>query len=97
MPDGRGGILRITPDGETVNDGFILGDEGILDKYYGYGIRNSFGTGFDPVTGILETENGSHYGDEINVILPRFNGGCRQGLGLSSMKILRIKNLIKAN
>jgi glucose/arabinose dehydrogenase len=86
MPDGRGGVLRITTDGETVNDGFTLGgDEGILDKYYGYGIRNSFGISFDPVTGILwETENGSNYGDEINVILPGFNGGWRQGLGLSA-------------
>ncbi len=85
MPDGRGGVLRITPDGDPVNDGFTLGDEGILDKYYGYGIRNSFGIGFDPVTGILwETENGSNYGDEINVILPGFNGGWRQGLGLST-------------
>jgi aldose sugar dehydrogenase len=84
---GRGGVLRITPDGETVNgDGFTLGgDEGLLDKYYGYGIRNSFGIGFDPLTGILwETENGSHYGDEINVIFPGFNGGWRQVLGLST-------------
>jgi aldose sugar dehydrogenase len=85
MPDGRGGVLRITIDGETVNDGFTLGNEGLLDKYYGYGIRNSFGIGFDPATGILwETENGSNYGDEINIILPGFNGGWRQGLGLSS-------------
>ena len=84
-PDGRGGVLRITPDGETVNDGFTLGNEGLLDKYYGYGIRNSFGIGFDPATGILwETENGSNYGDEINIILPGFNGGWRQGLGLST-------------
>ncbi len=85
MPDGRGGVLRITVDGESVNDGFTLGNDGILDKYYGYGIRNSFGIGFDPLTGILwETENGSNYGDEINVILPGFNGGWRQGLGLST-------------
>ena len=85
MPDGRGGVLRITIDGETVNDGFTLGNEGLLDKYYGYGIRNSFGIGFDPATGILwETENGSNYGDEINIILPGFNGGWRQGLGLST-------------
>src|SRR5215203_5891897 len=50
LPDGRGGVLRVTPDGETVNDGFTLGNEGLLDKYYGYGIRNSFGIGFDNVT-----------------------------------------------
>jgi glucose/arabinose dehydrogenase len=67
------------------NNSFSLGDYGLLNFYYGYGIRNSFGIGFDPVTGILwETENGSNYGDEINVILPGFNGGWRQGLGLSA-------------
>jgi aldose sugar dehydrogenase len=86
LPDGRGGVLRITPDGETVNDGFTLGEGGLLDKYYGYGVRNSFGIGFDNVTGFLwDTENGSHYGDEINIIKPGFNSGWRQVLGLSSM------------
>lgn len=86
LPDGRGGVLRITPDGETVKDGFTLGDEGLLDKYYGYGVRNSFGLGFDNVTGFLwDTENGSHYGDEINIVKPGFNSGWRQVLGLSSM------------
>ncbi|MGI9010077.1 MAG: PQQ-dependent sugar dehydrogenase [Nitrososphaeraceae archaeon] len=85
-PDGRGGVLRITPDGETVNDGFTLGEGGLLDKYYGYGVRNSFGIGFDNVTGFLwDTENGSHYGDELNIIKPGFNSGWRQVLGLSSM------------
>ncbi len=87
IPDGRGGVLRLTVDGDPIidNDGFSLGDSGLLNFYYGYGIRNSFGIGFDPVTGILwETENGSNYGDEINVILPGFNGGWRQVLGLST-------------
>lgn len=86
-PYGRGGIRRLTVDGTPVmdNDSFSLGDSGLLNFYYGYGIRNSFGIGFDPVTGILwETENGSNYGDEINVILPGFNGGWRQVLGLSA-------------
>ncbi len=88
LPDGRGGVLRVTVDGDPVidNDGFSsLGNSGLLNFYYGYGIRNSFGIGFDPVTGILwETENGSNYGDEINVILPGFNGGWRQVLGFST-------------
>lgn len=82
LPDGRGGVLRITPDGHTVQDGFTLGESGILDKYYGYGVRNSFGIGFDNITGYLwDTENGSHYGDEINIIKPGFNSGWRQVLG----------------
>ena len=88
LPDGRGGVLRLTVDGEPVleDDNFSsLGNSSLLNFYYGYGIRNSFGIGFDPVTGILwETENGSNYGDEINVILPGFNGGWRQVLGLST-------------
>ena len=86
LPDGRGGVLRITPDGDTVNDGFSLGNLGLLDKYYGYGIRNSFGIGFDSITGYLwDTENGSHYGDEINIIKPGFNSGWRQVLGTPSL------------
>lgn len=86
LPDGRGGVLRITPDGDTVNDGFSLGNSGLLDKYYGYGIRNSFGIGFDSITGYLwDTENGSHYGDEINIIKPGFNSGWRQVLGTPSL------------
>ena len=49
-------------------------------------MRNSFGIGFDPLTGILwETENGSNYVDEINVIFTRFNSGWRKLVGLSSM------------
>jgi aldose sugar dehydrogenase len=90
LPDGRGGVLRLTIDGDPVVDDddslSALGrNSGLLNFYYGYGIRNSFGIGFDPVTGILwETENGSNYGDEINVILPGFNGGWRQVLGLST-------------
>ena len=39
-PDGRGGILRITQDGEVVEPA-LLGDKIPLNKYYAYGIRNS--------------------------------------------------------
>lgn len=86
VPDGRGGVLRMTVDGDPVlSDNNYLGESSPLDFYYGYGIRNSFGISFDTLTGFLwETENGSNYGDEINVILPGFNGGWRQVLGLSS-------------
>ena len=85
-PDGRGGILRITQKGEAIqkSDGNkegnnvdrILGSQDPLDKYYAYGIRNSFGIDFDPVTGMLwDTENGPGYGDEINLVEPGFNSG----------------------
>ena len=58
-PDGRGGILRVTQDGKIVDGKGILGDEHPLDMYFAYGIRNSFGIAFDPLTGNLwDTENG---------------------------------------
>ncbi len=81
-PNGSGGILRVTQDGKPVGDG-ILGDEHPLNLYYAYGIRNSFGIDFDPVTGNLwDTENGPVYGDEINVVEPGFNSGWRKVQGI---------------
>jgi aldose sugar dehydrogenase len=90
-PDGRGGILRLSEDGEPVlrEDGedYILGSEYPLNLYYAYGIRNSFGMDFDPVSGSLwDTENGATRMDEINLVEPGFNSGWRQVMGLSSMK-----------
>jgi glucose/arabinose dehydrogenase len=74
-PDGRAGILRITQDGRPVQDG-ILDKEFPLNLYYAYGIRNSFGIDFDPITGNLwDTENGPEYGDELNLVKPGFNSG----------------------
>jgi aldose sugar dehydrogenase len=56
-----------------------------LRLYYAYGIRNSFGLGFDPITGNLwDTENGPHEGDEINLVHPGFNSGWQQVYGFSS-------------
>ena len=70
LPDGRGGILRVTFDGDAVAQKGILGNKNPLNMYYAYGIRNSFGIGFDPVTGNLwDTENGNNMNDEINLSL----------------------------
>jgi aldose sugar dehydrogenase len=85
--DGTGGILRLTQNGEPVVDSetgeYILGDSYPLNLYYAYGIRNSFGIDFDPVTGNLwDTENGPGYGDEINLVRPGFNSGWNQLMGI---------------
>jgi aldose sugar dehydrogenase len=73
--DGTGGILRLTQDGRPVGKG-ILGETFPLNLYYAYGIRNSFGMDFDPLTKKLwDTENGPAYGDEINLVEPGFNSG----------------------
>ena len=73
--DGTGGILRVTPNGQSVpNNPF--GDKPPLSNYFAYGIRNSFGIAFDPVAGNLwDTENGPNYGDEINLVKSGFNSG----------------------
>ena len=81
-PNGSGGILRITQNGKPVGNG-ILGHEHTLNLYYAYGIRNSFGIDFDPVTGNLwDTENGPLYGDELNLVEPGFNSGWRRVQGV---------------
>jgi glucose/arabinose dehydrogenase len=81
-PDGRAGILRVTQDGKLVGKG-ILGDTYPLDLYFAYGIRNSFGMDFDPVTGNLwNTENGPAFGDEINLVEPGFNSGWNKVQGI---------------
>ncbi len=81
-PDGRAGIIRVTQDGQVVRP-TILGDVHPLDMYYAYGIRNSFGIDFDPVTGKLwDTENGPDYGDEINLVDPGFNSGWKRAQGM---------------
>jgi len=81
-PDGRAGILRITQDGMPVVNS-ILGNTDPVNKYYAYGIRNSFGMDFDPVTGNLwDTENGPSYGDEINLVEPGFNSGWSKVQGI---------------
>ena len=96
QPSGRGGILRITQNGSVVGAG-ILGKEDPLSKYYAYGIRNSFGMDFDPITGRLwDTENGPAFGDEINLVEPGFNSGWLKLQGIwpiSNHSLLLPKNL----
>ena len=73
-PDSTGGILTVTIEGSSYSN--ILGNAEPTRKYYAYGIRNSFGLDFDPITGNLwDTENGEHLGDEINLVKPGFNSG----------------------
>lgn len=87
VADGRSGILRVTQDGEPVDEG-ILGKSKPLNLYYAYGIRNSFGLGFDPVTDNLwETENGPIHNDEINFVYPGFNSGWHEIYGFSNSQL----------
>ena len=86
-PDDSGVIFRINPnDGSpSVNNPFIgLNDSGSnpLAKYYAYGIRNSFGFDFDPITAKLwDAENGQDLYDELNLVVAGFNSGWKQLMG----------------
>ncbi|MDQ3869122.1 MAG: PQQ-dependent sugar dehydrogenase [Thermoproteota archaeon] len=94
-PDGRGGILRVTQDGKVVEG--VLGDTNPLNLYYAYGIRNSFGIDFDPLTGNLwDTENGPGNGDEINLVEPGFNSGWSKVQGIWEVKKDSIGNIVLA-
>jgi glucose/arabinose dehydrogenase len=88
-----GVVLRLNDDGTTPTDNPFfnattsLGAEAAANvkKVFAYGIRNSFGLTFDPVSGYLwESENGDDSFDEINRIVPGFNGGWVQLMGPSS-------------
>jgi glucose/arabinose dehydrogenase len=53
-----------------------------VQRTFAFGVRNSFGMTFDPKTGALwTTENGGRAFDEINRVVPGFNGGWVQVMG----------------
>jgi glucose/arabinose dehydrogenase len=85
-----GVIIRLNDDGTTPTDnpfraaGAAIGGEAgaNVQKVFAYGIRNSFGMAFDPVSGALwEQENGDDSFDELNRVEPGMNGGWIQVMG----------------
>jgi uncharacterized repeat protein (TIGR01451 family) len=85
-----GVILRLNDDGSTPADNPFFSVPTNLSgaaatnikKLFAYGIRNSFGMDFDPLSGALWTqENGDDAFDEINRVTPGFNGGWIQTMG----------------
>jgi glucose/arabinose dehydrogenase len=85
-PNNKSVILRVDRDnGTPVEDNPFYNYTGSMKKlhqYYAYGIRNSFGMEFDPMTGKLwMTENGDNVYDEINIVEPGFNSGWHKIMG----------------
>lgn len=80
-PDDSGVIFRINPeDGSAAPDNPFQDDA--ANRYFAYGVRNSFGLAFDPVTGVLwDTENGEDSYDEINIVDSGFNSGWKTVMG----------------
>jgi len=104
-PDDTSVILRVDHEGKAPDDGnnSVLSDSDAqvsdsLRRYYAYGIRNSFGIAFDPVTGTLwDTENGSTEYDEINVVKPGFNSGWRSVMGPIERTDKTVDDLVQFN
>ena len=97
-PDDTGSIFKINPeDGSAAPDNPFARSEGdVLSKYYAYGIRNSFGLDFDPLTGNLwDTENGPASFDEINLVRPGFNSGWYVVMGPMSLSGETEDDLVK--
>jgi aldose sugar dehydrogenase len=86
-PDDTSVIFRLDYDGKGVGNTLSGPDNtlllaGNLTKYYAYGIRNSFGFDFDPLTGTLwDLEDGPDDYDEMNVVKPGFNSGWDRIMG----------------
>jgi glucose/arabinose dehydrogenase len=85
-----GVILRLNDDGTTPSDnpffaaGASMGGEvgANVQKIFAYGLRNSFGMAFDPMSGALwEQENGDDSFSELNRADAGFNSGWVQIMG----------------
>ncbi|HEY2962563.1 MAG TPA: PQQ-dependent sugar dehydrogenase [Pyrinomonadaceae bacterium] len=85
-----GVILRLNDDGSTPADNpffnaptNLTGEAAAnIKKVFAYGVRNSFGVDFDPLSGALWVqENGDDAFDEINRVVAGFNGGWIQAMG----------------
>src|SRR5574338_1199618 len=101
-PDDTSVILRINFSGD-VPAGQVLSSETesinqSLAKYYSYGVRNSFGLDFDPLTGKLwDTEDGPADYDEINIVSPGSNSGWEKVMGPIKRTNLHESDLVSLN
>jgi glucose/arabinose dehydrogenase len=101
-PDDKSVVLRVDRNtGMPAEDNPFYnytGDMEKLQRYYAYGIRNSFGLDFDPVTGKLWiTENGPDNYDEINIVEPGFNSGWHKIVGPISRSDAKVEDLVSFN
>jgi glucose/arabinose dehydrogenase len=91
-PDNTSGIFRFNEDGTAAAGNPFAAP---MDKYYAYGIRNSFGMAFDPQSDKLwDTENGEDTYDEVNLVEPGFNSGWQSIMGPLSRNINGLSDLV---
>jgi glucose/arabinose dehydrogenase len=83
-----GVILRLNDNGSTPSDNPFVGVGGTgeaaanIRRLYAYGLRNTFGIAFDPVSGNLwDQQNADDAFDELNRVERGMNGGWIQIMG----------------
>jgi glucose/arabinose dehydrogenase len=77
-----GVILRLNDNGSFASDNPFFSSGGVLQDVFAYGLRNTFGIAFDPVSGALwDQQNADDAFDEMNLVERGMNGGWIQIMG----------------
>jgi glucose/arabinose dehydrogenase len=77
-----GVILRLNDNGSIASDNPFFSSGGVLQDVFAYGLRNTFGIAFDPVSGALwDQQNADDAFDELNRVERGMNGGWIQIMG----------------
>jgi glucose/arabinose dehydrogenase len=80
-----GVILRLNDNGSVAADNPFASSGGVLQDVFAYGLRNTFGIAFDPVSGALwDQQNADDAFDELNLVERGMNGGWVQIMGPAS-------------
>jgi glucose/arabinose dehydrogenase len=91
-----GGIYRLNANGTVPGTNpFVSSPNADFHPWFAYGVRNTYGIAFDPLTGNLwDTENGPGSYDEINLIAAGTNSGWNQIMGPDSRDPQGVGNLV---
>ena len=68
MASNMGKIIRVTTDGEPLEDNPFYGQGGVTDTIWSLGHRNILGVAFDAEGRLWAQEMGPRHGDELNLI-----------------------------
>ena len=80
-----GVILRLNDNGSTPVDNPFVASGPAVEGVFAYGLRNTFGIAFDPVSGALwDQQNADDAFDEMNRVERGMNGGWIQIMGPAS-------------
>jgi aldose sugar dehydrogenase len=88
-----GVILRLNDDGSTPVDNPFVASGPAVGGVFAYGLRNTFGIAFDPMSGALwDQQNADDAFDEMNRVERGMNGGWIQIMGPAS-RIAQFKQI----